>query len=193
MPLEKLKVIPAFTRADVQASIRYVDKAGTVSDDAAYSAFVLMHLMKDKTYVIEHVMRGRWSALDREKKLKELCENDQRTCPDYRVWVEQEPGSGGKESVEATIRNLAPIIAYADKVTGSKEVRAEPFCAAVQNGSVSLCAGEWVLAFRDEAEAWPNSRYKDQIDAAAGAFAKLAATTAYDTSYAAFDPYYQDR
>jgi hypothetical protein len=38
-----------------------------VSDDAAYSAFVLMHLMKDRTYVIEHVMRGRWSALDREK------------------------------------------------------------------------------------------------------------------------------
>jgi hypothetical protein len=102
LPLEKLKVIPPFSRADVQASIRYVDKAGTVSDDAAYSAFVLMHLMKDRTYVIEHVMRGRWSALDREKKLKELCENDQRTCADYRVWVEQEPGSGGKESVEAT-------------------------------------------------------------------------------------------
>jgi predicted phage terminase large subunit-like protein len=109
------------------------------------------------------------------------------------VEFSRELGSGGKESVEATIRNLSPIIAYADKVTGAKEVRAEPFCAAVQNGDVSLCAGEWVMAFRDEAEAWPNSRYKDQIDAAAGAFAKLAATTAYDTSYAAFDPYYQDR
>jgi hypothetical protein len=64
--------------------------------------------------------------------------------------------------VESTIRNLAPIIAYADKVTGAKEVRAEPFCAAVQNGAVSLCAGTWVHTFRDEAEAWPNSRYKGQ-------------------------------
>jgi hypothetical protein len=27
----------------------------------------------------------------------------------------------GWESVEATIRNLSPIIAYADKVTGSNE------------------------------------------------------------------------
>jgi hypothetical protein len=40
---------------------------------------------------VEHVMRGRWSALEREARLKELCENDLRTCPDYRVWVEQEP------------------------------------------------------------------------------------------------------
>jgi phage terminase large subunit-like protein len=56
-------------------------------------------------------------------------------------------------------------------VTGAKEVRAEPFCAAVQNGSVRLYGGTWVNAFRDEAEAWPNSRYKDQIDDAAGALA----------------------
>jgi predicted phage terminase large subunit-like protein len=193
LPIEKLKTVQHFERSNIVSSVRYVDKAGTVSDDAAYSAFVLMHLMKDKTYIIEHVLRGRWSALEREEKLKALCMADQQVCPDYRVWIEQEPGSGGKESVEATIRNLAPIIAYADKVTGAKEVRAEPFCAAVQNGSVSLHGGTWVNAFRDEAEAWPNSRYKDQIDAAAGAFAKLAAATAYDTTYAAFDPYYVDR
>jgi predicted phage terminase large subunit-like protein len=124
--------------------------------------------------------------------LKTVCQNDNLTCPNYRVWVEQEPGSGGKESVEATIRNLAPIPAYADKVTGAKEVRAEPFCAAVQNGSVSLVAGTWVHAFRDECEAWPNSKYMDQVDAAAGAFAKLVAATAYDVEYRAFDPGWRD-
>jgi hypothetical protein len=81
LPIEKLKVVQTFERSRIASSVRYVDKAGTVSDDAAYSAFVLMHLMQDKTYVIEHVMRGRWSALEREEKLKELCQNDQRTCP----------------------------------------------------------------------------------------------------------------
>jgi hypothetical protein len=79
-----------------------------------------MHCMSNKKYVIEHIERGRWSALDRESRLKTVCEQDNRTCSNYRVWVEQEPGSGGKESVEATIRNLAPIPAYADKVTGAK-------------------------------------------------------------------------
>ena len=44
----------------------------------------------------------------------------------YEVGVEQEPGSGGKESAESTIRNLRGFKVYADKVTGSKEIRAEP-------------------------------------------------------------------
>jgi phage terminase large subunit-like protein len=109
LPIEKLKTVEHFERSRIVSSVRYVDKAGTVSDDAAYSAFVLMHLTQDKTYLIEHVMRGRWSALEREEKLKALCQADQQVCPDYRVWIEQEPGSGGKESVEATIRNLEPI------------------------------------------------------------------------------------
>jgi hypothetical protein len=42
--------------------------------------------------------------------------------------IEMEPGSGGKESAEATIRNLAGHICIADKPGAgrSKEVRAEP-------------------------------------------------------------------
>jgi hypothetical protein len=36
------------------------------------------------------------------------------------VGVEQEPGSGGKESAESTIRNLIGFRCFADRVTGSK-------------------------------------------------------------------------
>jgi hypothetical protein len=104
LPVDKLRVVPSFARENIMSSVRYVDKAGTVSDDAAYSAFVLMHVMKDKTYVIEHIERGRWAALEREDRLKTVCQNDNLTCPNYRVWVEQEPGSGGKESVESGAR-----------------------------------------------------------------------------------------
>jgi hypothetical protein len=51
----------------------------------------------------------------------------------FTIVIEQEPGSGGKESAEATIRNLAGHICIADKPGAgrSKEVRAEPFCATV--------------------------------------------------------------
>jgi predicted phage terminase large subunit-like protein len=87
--------------------------------------------------------------------------------------IEQEPGSGGKEIAEATIRNLRGYTVYADRVTGSKEVRAEPFAAQVQGGNVFLVADDWVRAFLEEAEAFPNGKLKDQIDAAAGAFAWL--------------------
>ena len=95
----------------------------------------------------------------------------------YQAWIEQEPGSGGKESAENTIRNSAGYPVYADKVTGSKEMRAEPCAAQVQGGNVYLVAGNWNADFLDEHESFPNGRTKDQVDACAGAFAKLVAAT----------------
>ena len=40
------------------------------------------------------------------------------------------------------------------------------FAAIVQNDQVMLIAGFWVQDFLHECEAWPNSQYKDQVDAA---------------------------
>jgi predicted phage terminase large subunit-like protein len=62
---------------------------------------------------------------------------------------------------------------YADKVTGSKEVRAEPFAAQVQGGSVYLVAGDWHYAYLDELESFPAGKWKDQVDASSGAFMRL--------------------
>ena len=129
------------------------------------------------------MVRGRWNALDRERQIKAWAVADSKTCESYEVVVEQEPGSGGKESAENTIRNLAGFRVSADRVTGSKEVRAQPFAAQVQGGNVWLVAGEWVTLFRDECECWPNGKYKDQVDAAAGAFNKLVASTSYNLDY----------
>jgi hypothetical protein len=47
----------------------------------------------------------------------------------YEVVDEQEPLSGGKKSAEATVRNLARIWRFADRSTGSKEIRSEPIAA----------------------------------------------------------------
>jgi hypothetical protein len=65
---------------------------------------------------------------------------------------------------------------YADRVTGHKEVRADPFAAQVQGGNVHLVAGEWVSAYLDELEVFPSGKWKDQVDASSGAFNKLAGT-----------------
>jgi hypothetical protein len=83
--------------------------------------------------------RGQWSALERERQIKRVCWEDFARYASYEVMVEQEPGSGGKESAENTIRMLAGIRVTADRVTGNKEVRAEPFAAQVQGDNVSNC------------------------------------------------------
>jgi predicted phage terminase large subunit-like protein len=181
LPIEKLKVLPVWDRTQIMKSVRYIDKAGTEGGEGAYTAMVLMHMMKDKSFVIEHVVRGRWGVLEREQKLKMLAQNDRRSIKgSYEIVVEQEPGSGGKESAEATIRTLAGYRVFADRVTGSKQVRAEPFAAQVQAGNVSLVAGDWVRDFVDEAESFPYGKFKDQIDAAAGAFARLTRKPPYN-------------
>ena len=166
----------------VRRSIRYVDKADT-KDGGAYTAAALVHDMKDGTTVVEDVLRGQWSALERETRLYQAAQADKATCPRYQIWFEVEPGSGGKESGESSVRRFKGFNVQLDRVTGSKEARAEPYAAQVQGGQVSLVAGTWNRAFLEEHEQFPFGTYKDQVDATAGAFNKLAeAIGSYDST-----------
>jgi predicted phage terminase large subunit-like protein len=181
LPIEKFKILPALNRSQIRKSVRYVDKAATAGGDGAYTAMVLMHAMKNGTFVIEDSTRGRWGVLEREQKLKSLAAMDSMNIKGpYEIIIEQEPGSGGKESVEATIRSLAGYRVFPDRVTGSKQVRAEPFAAQVQAENVFLVEGHWVRGFLEEAECFPYGKFNDQIDAAAGAFARLTSKPVYN-------------
>jgi len=174
-PVDKFIIQQGFERGKIKKTIRYIDKAAT-DGGGAYTACVKMHSMQDGTFVVEDVQRGQWSSMERERRIKQMTEIDGY---DTVTWVEQEPGSGGKESAESTIRMLAGFEVYADRVTGKKEVRAEPYAAQVQGGNVILLAQPWAREFMEEHEYFPNGKYKDQVDAAAGAFNKLTLGSTY--------------
>lgn len=160
------------TKEDIKKSVRYWDKAGTEAG-GAYTCGVLMHQLHDGRWFISDVRRGQWSSWDREKHIKATAAMDEAQWGRIYNWVEQEPGSGGKESAERTIAMLAGYNVQADKVTGSKEVRAEPYAAQWQAGNIILHANvNWNGEFVDEHETFPNGAFLDQVDAAAGAFAK---------------------
>lgn len=166
---EKLTIIKAPPRC--VARVRFWDKAGT-EGGGAWTAGVLMGRTVDGCYIVLDVQRGQWAAHKREAVIRQTAQAD---GPDVRVWVEQEPGSGGKESAEATIRNLAGYAAYAERATGDKAVRAEPYAVQVEAGNVQLVEAPWNREFIDEHKSFPVGKYKDQIDAAGGAFNKVAA------------------
>lgn len=170
----KIDKIPVLTKPpnpiNARQKVYYWDKAGTAGG-GAYTAGVLMWEMKKGRfpyqYVIMKVVRGQWGSAEREENIKheaELCEKGTLHV------VEQEPGSGGKESAEATIKNLAGYRAKADRPTGNKILRADPFSVQVNWGNVAIVNGPWVKPFLGELEFWPLSTYLDQGDAAAGAF-----------------------
>lgn len=159
--------------------VRYWDKAGTEEGVGARTAGVLLARDSDRgRWIIEDVKKGRWSALERETVIRETAIED---GPDVTVWVEQEPGSGGKESAENTVRMIGNLrkdgrafTCRMDRVTGDKIERAMPLSAQVEAGNVYLYRAPWNAEFVGEAHAFePNSRLKDQVDAAAGAFNKL--------------------
>jgi phage terminase large subunit-like protein len=192
-PIEKLRVIQVFDRAQIARSVLSVDKAGTEGGIGARTAIVFMHLMKNNSILIENVITGRWEAREREQTIRqaaEICRGSLgRLGVDFQVVIEQEPGSGGKESAEATIRNLLGFYATAVKpgARQSKTVRADPFAGQVQAGNVWLVAGRWVQGLLDELEGWPFSKTLDQGDALAQGFNHLCGGPAYDYSYAGWN------
>lgn len=149
--------------------IRYWDKAATAGGRGAFTAGVRMAKADGKFY-IENVVRGRWSAGERENVIRQTAELDGR---DVQIWMEQEPGSGGKESAQATIQNLAGFAVYAERATGSKDARMEPFAVQCQNGAVLLVRAPWNGSYLDELCSIPTGTYRDQADASAGAFNRL--------------------
>ena len=149
--------------------VRYWDKAGT--DQAGdYSAGVRM-AKANGLYFVEDVQWGQWSSRDRNAVMRQTARLDGLDIP---IWIEQEPGSGGKESAELSIQDLAGWAVRVEPVTGNKVTRAGPLSAQAEAGNVKLVAGAWNAAWLDEAHAFPDGRYDDQVDASAGAFNKLA-------------------
>lgn len=183
-PVQKFGIVKAVPIDAIKRSVRYWDKAGTEGGTGARTAGVLMHQLHNGRFLVEDLIDGRWSALDREDRIYQTAQLDNR---DRRVetWVEQEPGSGGKESAESTVRRLAGYKCFADRVSGqgSKEIRAEPYAAQVQAGNVDLLEAPWNKPFLNEHEQFPMGKYKDRVDSAGGSFIKLTVRKSrYDSS-----------
>lgn len=155
---------------DVVQTVRYWDKAGT-QDGGAWTVGVKMCRTTSGKYIVLDVVRGQWATNVREGIIRSTAEAD---GPYVKIYMEQEPGSGGKESAESTIRNLSGFVVEADRPTGDKVFRADPYSVQVNNGNVILLRGEWNREFKEEHRFFPFSTYKDQVDAASGAFGKLS-------------------
>lgn len=168
---DKLRV--ARPPAAFKRVIRGWDKAGTAGG-GMFTAGVKIGIAADDRVWVLDVIRGQWDASMREATILSAARSD---GTGVTVGVEQEPGSGGKESAEATARRLIgfPVrVVKVGKSEGDKAARADPFAAQVNAGNVSLAEAAWNLDYVNELRFFPRSRYKDQVDATSLAFNLLA-------------------
>lgn len=155
---------------EILKTIRYWDKAGS-EGKGAYTVGVKMAKLKSGIFVVLDVKRGQWATQERERIIKNTAIADGVAT---QIYIEQEPGSGGKESAEATIRNLLGFACYSDRPTGDKIYRADPYSVQVNNGAFQILKGDWNNEYIEEHRFFPFSMYKDQVDASSGAFNHLA-------------------
>jgi len=141
-------------------------------------------------FYVEDVVRGQWSPANRNKIMKQTAQIDKarHKYASVKIVVEQEPGSGGKESALLTIQDLAGFSVFADKVSGqqqkvlegvkvpgkAKVIRALPLAAQAEAGNVCIVAGPWVKDWLEEVCLFPLASHDDQVDATSGALAWLA-------------------
>jgi len=154
--------------------VRYWDFAAT-EDAGDWTAGVLMGLHKTrKAYVIADVQHGQWDSEERNAVIRQTAALDRTTYGDVQVWREREPGSSGVDAAKAFVQMLRGYPAFAERVTGSKETRAEPVQSQAMVGNVALLAGVWNKPFLDELAGFPFSN-DDQVDGMSGAFRRLGA------------------
>lgn len=157
--------------------IRYWDKAATDENGACRTAGVLMAYDKHYGLVyVEDVVVGRWTALKREEVMLATAKRDAIVYGSRSAvlqMVEQEPGSGGKESAEATVRKMIGYRVKKDRPTGDKDTRLQPFAAQCEGGNVLLVDAPWNEEYVDEIIAIPNAAVRDVGDSSSGAFNNL--------------------
>lgn len=147
--------------------------------DPAYTAGVLIGKRRNGRYVVANVTNVRLSAGDVRKHIKTTCVMDRQKYKRVVERLPQDPGQAGKDQAQSYIKFLAGFIVKAIPESGSKESRAEPFAAQWQAGNVDLVAGDWNEMYLTQLESFPESKFKDMVDASSSAFNEIESGMTY--------------
>jgi predicted phage terminase large subunit-like protein len=149
--------------------VRGWDFAGTADKRADWTVGVLIGKC-EAGYVIADVVRKQLTPNDVRRLIRATAELDGR---EVQIRGPQDPGQAGKAQALDFATLLDGFRVRFAPVTGSKEVRAEPFAAQVEAGRVMMVKAPWNDAFTAELAMFPAGRHDDQVDAATEAYNAL--------------------
>jgi predicted phage terminase large subunit-like protein len=189
------KVVPAPPQT-VSGRIRYWDLAasekkvvGRKRSDPDATCGTLMSWQKDGhkdekgviqigKFFIEDQVTGRWLYDDILDVIIETAEKD---GPYVRIYIEQEPGAGGKNQVAAiakhvreTLGNMWKVEGHNPRDHGDKIMRANVWFAEASHGQFFMVFGDWNKPMLDQLDEFPDGKHDDRIDSISGARHVLA-------------------
>lgn len=165
-------IIEPHQRPEKTIKVRYWDLAASEptagNPDPDYTVGLLLELdLRTGIFYVADLVRVRQSAGAVEQLVVATAERDGR---EVAIVIEQDAGGAGKALTDHYIRDrLRGYNARADRVTGTKFVRAQPVAAAASNGLVRVVRSQHTQAFLDELSSFPHGRHDDCVDALAGA------------------------
>ena len=170
-------------REDIVSICRGWDLAATSEDEKgepAYTAGVLMARLKNGRFTVLDVVNMRLSAGEVLTLIKNTAMSDNLAYGHVRVRIPQDPGQAGKSQAAYFIRELAGNDIVARQESGDKVARATPVAAQWQHGFFNIVQGEWNETYFSQLESFPDSKFKDMVDATSSAFDELVNYMSFD-------------
>lgn len=161
---------------DIVSIVRAWDLAATDVDednDAAYTSGVLMAQRANGRFLVVDVINQQLKAGDVRKLVRTTAAADNAKYGYVRQRLPQDPGQAGKEQAESYIAMLAGYDVVTKTESGSKQTRAEPMAAQWQLGLFDVMVGVWNESYFNQLETFPESKFKDMVDASSSGFNEL--------------------
>lgn len=167
---------------DVVKWCRGWDLAATAEDEdgnPAYTAGLLLGKRRNGRYIVADVINKRLAASDVRQLVKMTAQADRAQFGRVVQRLPQDPGQAGKEQAQSYVQMLAGFVVKVVPESGDKVTRAEPFSAqwqgteGMEKGFVDVLIAEWNGVFFNQYESFPQSDFKDMVDAGSSAFNEI--------------------
>lgn len=173
-----LEVLPK----DVVLWARGWDLAATSEDEngePAYTAGVLIGKRKNGRYIVADVINRRLDSAEVRELIKMTCIADKAKYGRVITRLPQDPGQAGKAQAQSFLKFLSGFAVKILPESGDKVTRAEPFSAqwlgleGMDKGNVDILAADWNEMYFNQLESFPQSQFKDMVDASSSAFSEI--------------------
>ena len=173
-----LEVLPT----DVILWARGWDLAATSEDEdgnPAYTACVLIGKRRNGRYIVADVINRRLDSAEVRELIKMTCIADRAKYGKVTTRLPQDPGQAGKAQAQSFLKFLSGFIVKILPESGDKVTRAEPFSAqwlgleGMDKGNVDVLAAGWNEEYFNQLESFPQSKFKDMVDASSSAFGEI--------------------